>query len=155
MSRGRFHYGLDQVTKPAFSKRGFYHRKLLTDWPQIVGEVLAKASHPKKLIFPKGENTGGTLYIEVYHSGLATELTYLEPMVLEKIAMYFGYRAVGALKLIQKPEGMVVDKKESIYEAKQTPSEATIALVAEVEDEVLREHLLSLGSRLSDVQGQD
>ena len=44
----------------------------------------------------------GTLRLRV-DGPLATELKHLEPQILQRIASYFGYRAVNRLSLIQGP----------------------------------------------------
>lgn len=93
------------VTKPALSKRGFAENKILTDWQLIVGAAIGMNSSPSKLDFYRDKRSEGTLHIEVYDSGLAMELTYMEPVIIEKIATYFGYKAVSRLRITQKPGG--------------------------------------------------
>lgn len=87
---------LPKLTKPLFSARGFAEAGMLNDWPDIVGRPLADYTAPERL------SPDGALEVRV-GGGWAVELQHLEPLVLERIASYFGYRAVTRLVLIQGP----------------------------------------------------
>ena len=93
---------LPKITRPAFGKRGFVEAGVLTDWPVIVGSVLAAETRPMKLSFPRGARSNGTLKIRVT-SAYSTELQHLAPLVIERINRYFGYGAVARLTLSQGP----------------------------------------------------
>lgn len=87
---------LHKVTEKIYRKRGFAAAGVVNNWPAIVGEDLARYSMPERL------GGDGTLRLRV-DGPLATELKHLEPQILERIASYFGYRAVNRLSLIQGP----------------------------------------------------
>ena len=87
---------LPKVTKPLFRARGFAEAGVLTDWPDIVGRPLADFTCPERL------GRDGALQVRV-SGGWALELEHLEPVVLERIASYCGYRAVTRLALLQGP----------------------------------------------------
>lgn len=89
---------LPKVTAPIFKKRGFAEAGILTDWPAIVGEHLARHTMPEKIAFARGARSAGTLHV-VTESAFAPELQHLEPQVLERINGYFGYFAVGKLRI--------------------------------------------------------
>ena len=90
---------LPAVTRGLFKKRGFAQSDVLTQWRAIVGDALADRCCPERLIWR--ENDGGaTLRIRV-ESAWAPELQHLEPIVIERINTYFGYRAVGRLQITQ------------------------------------------------------
>ena len=90
-----------KVAKPALGRRGLAAGRVVADWPEIVGAELAGQCLPERLI-SGGAGHGGVLHIRVA-GPLATELQHLEPLVIEKINTYFGYRAVERLRLIQGP----------------------------------------------------
>lgn len=94
---------VEGLAKTAFKKRGFAESRMLADWPSIVGPMLAKVSQPQSLNFPVGLRDNGTLCIRVDAGGWATEIQHLEPIILDKIATYFGYRAVARLSITQAP----------------------------------------------------
>jgi hypothetical protein len=93
---------LAAVTKAAFRKRGFTRREILTQWPAIVGELLARYSCPERLQFGRDRNQGATLVVRA-GSGFATELQHLHPIVLDRINTFFGYQAVARITIIQGP----------------------------------------------------
>ena len=91
---------LPKVTGKAFGRRGLAAGGLVADWPSIVGEQLAAVSLPRGL-----SRTGqGTLTLRV-ESGHALTLQHLEPLVIERVNGYLGYRAVARLRLQQGPLG--------------------------------------------------
>ncbi|MCD6035618.1 MAG: hypothetical protein K0R63_1359 [Rickettsiales bacterium] len=146
---------LSSLLAPALKTRGFAEQRILTDWQLIVGELLARYSTPKKLQFPGSERKDGVLHVEVYDSGLAMQLQHLEPQLLEKIATYFGYRAVGKLKILHRirPAGFIPAPALKVAPPLDvTPSEKEVLTqqVAGIEDPALAEILLSLGGRVID-----
>ena len=50
---------LPRIARPAFGKRGFVEASVLTDWPVIVGSVLAEETRPMRLSFPRGARAEG------------------------------------------------------------------------------------------------
>ena len=93
---------LPKITRSAFGKRGFVEAGVLTDWPEIVGSVLAAETRPMKLSFPRSTRSNGTLQIRVT-GAYSTVLQHLAPLVIERINRYFGYGAVARLTLSQGP----------------------------------------------------
>ncbi len=98
MARGPRRLGavVPKITLAAFGKKGFAEARVLTNWSQIVGEELAARTCPEKI------GRDGSLTVRAA-SGFALELQHLEPLVLERIATYFGYRAVTRLLIRQGP----------------------------------------------------
>jgi len=92
-----------RLTKPLFGKRGMADGRIVGEWAEIVGPLLAKSSLPQRIVHPRGERIGGTLHLKVAPGGLATELQHLEPLLIERINGHFGYRAVARLALVQAP----------------------------------------------------
>lgn len=80
----------------AFRRYGFSRREIIARWPDIVGSALADCSLPERLTFPRDDRHGGSLYIRVQGS-MAVELQHFEPMVIDRINSYYGYRAVERL----------------------------------------------------------
>ena len=89
------------MLEPAARRRGLAEAKLLTDWPTVVGPLLAARCHPIRLS-PRSDSPGGVLVLHVAGAA-ALELQHSEPQILERINGYFGYGAVGRLRLIQAP----------------------------------------------------
>lgn len=93
---------VQKAARHSFKQYGFAEQRILSDWPLIVGEQFAAVSLPQQLSFPAGKKNGGTLTIHVSGSW-ASEVQHMEPYILEKIAAYFGYRAVARIKIVQAP----------------------------------------------------
>ncbi len=134
-----------KVTGPLFRKRGFAEAGMLTNWPEIIGEVLARRTAPQRISYPRGERTDGTLYIRV-ESAWATDLQHLSPQVIERINSYFGYRAVARLAISQGtvPAGTDPAPAENPPPISGQPPPIATGDVAKINDEDLRAALASL-----------
>lgn len=150
---------LPRVTKPIFQKRGFAEAGILTDWPAIVGEHLARHTMPEKIAFARGARTAGVLHV-VSESAFAPELQHLEPQVIERINGYFGYYAIGRLRIqhgrvIRAPLDAARDHAaRSLPGARATPkyagetAEAATSAVRQMTESVADEPLRAALERL-------
>jgi hypothetical protein len=130
------------LTHKAFAERGFHEAAVLTDWPAIVGDALADQCAAIQL------DHNGTLVVRA-EGPTATRLQHLEPQILDRIATYFGFRAVKRLTLRQGP---VAGRQPPPRTARIDCPEPPDSLESELEnvpDEALREALLRLGSRIA------
>lgn len=99
---------LPRITGRVLGKRGFATADILGAWPGIVGQDIAAHCVPRKLDRPRpgqrrsAQAPGGTLTLRV-EAGYALEIQHLEPLLLERINSYFGFRAVTRLRLLQGP----------------------------------------------------
>ena len=84
---------IEPLTRPVLKAQGLAGSRILTEWESIVGPKLARHCVPEKLSFPRGQKTGGTLVIST-ENGFATELQHMQPIILERMAAYFGYQAI-------------------------------------------------------------
>ncbi len=143
---------VSRVAGPVIRKRGLAEGRILTDWPRIVGDQIAACTCPEKLT-PGKDGMDGTLVIRVA-GGWATELQHLEPVFVEKINGYFGYRAVGHMRLRQGPlpADYTLSRRQLSTESQELDSSARAeidATVAQVSDPEIRAALASLGNALS------
>ncbi|MBP1532286.1 MAG: DUF721 domain-containing protein [Alphaproteobacteria bacterium] len=139
------------LAKQLLGQNGFTHIELLSAWPQIVGEQIAKYSLPHKLIFSKNQGDNGTLTIMTLSGAFAMEIQQNEGIILQKINAFFGYNAVGKIRIIQNsnPEDFLQAKKpygkvkKTVVSAEE---EAYITeLIKDISDEKLRNTLENLG----------
>lgn len=86
----------------ALRRRGFTESRIVSDWPAIVGEVLAADTAPEKLVFPRGTTGGGTLHLRVAGAA-ALEVQHQIPVIIERINTVFGYGAIARIALMQGP----------------------------------------------------
>ncbi len=93
---------IGKSSRAALVKRGFAQADILTHWSSIVGPNLANFSSPEKLSYSRQSNKDATLRIRVA-PGWAPEFQHFEPLLIERINSFFGYRAVSRLQLFQAP----------------------------------------------------
>lgn len=135
-----------RLTKPIFAKRGLAAGAIVAEWAAIVGPKLADESAPEKIVYPTGQNTEGTLHLRVANGGLAVELQHLQPLLLERINGYFGYRAVARLRLTQGPMTKPPARAGGAPRALEPAEEEALARsLADVADPDLRARLEALG----------
>lgn len=136
---------VSKITRKVLKQRGFAEAGIITDWPAIVGAEIALESAPEKLVYPPGERLGGVLHIRVA-GALATELQHLEPLVIERINGYFGYRAVARLRLLQGPLPVEKTAPPAARRRLEPGEEAALREgLAEVPDDDLKAALERLG----------
>ncbi len=137
------------ITKDALRKRGFFEYRLIEEWPLVVGEHLARCSIPLKVAFEMQKRSDGVLHIQVL-SSMALEFQHLQPMILDRIASYFGYKAIARMVLHQtsalpSPDPIPVAKPSSVASI-PVGLEPTLAACT---DDDLRQSLTSLAQVIS------
>jgi hypothetical protein len=130
---------------PIFQKYGFVQARILLEWEHIMTPKFAKLCEPVKVAFPYKQRNNGCLYLRST-SSMATEITYLEPQILEKINQYFGYQAIGKISIHHGPLQRVrVEKRPKEHELSEETKTSLDAQVESIENDRLRDVLLSLG----------
>ncbi|MFV0493236.1 MAG: DUF721 domain-containing protein [Pseudorhodobacter sp.] len=88
----------DRIRK-AGESRGFAVTRLLTAWPEIVGEATARMTRPVKIGYGKG-GLGASLTLLV-QSAHAPMVQMQLPQIREKVNACYGYNAVARILLTQ------------------------------------------------------
>jgi hypothetical protein len=137
---------LPTVAGGVLRRRGFAEPRVVTDWAAIIGPELARDTVPERLTFAKGAQDGGVLRIRAA-GPLALELQHLEPLVIERINGYFGYRAVAKLTFVQAPAAPSRRRRPGSRDVPLAAgAEARLVdMLAGVEDDTLRASLDRLG----------
>ena len=136
---------IEPLTRPVLKSQGLAGSRLLSQWQEVVGEAMAARSYPAKLSFPRGKTTDGTLTIAV-ENGFATEIQHMMPIILERLATYYGYKAVSRIIIshsyaqTQKPKPVKPQNKIDIDYTK---------LADDITDKELKEALSSFANTLS------
>lgn len=137
-----------KIVQPVFKARGLMEGKIITHWPQIVGERFASLALPEKIVFPKGKKGEGILYLSVTSSS-SLLIHYAQGLILEHVNTFFGYKAIAKLHM---NHGFIPPKVEA--EKKPPPplsQEETEWLMGQTEsitDPDLKEHLDRLGQAI-------
>ncbi len=147
---------MPRIAGAAFEKHGFPSADLLSDWPEIIGAEFAGITAPERLVWPRGvepepdndrppvgfknaRRIAATLVLRV-EGPRAVEIQHIAPQLLERINIYFGYRAISELRLVQGPVNRQPDPKPP------QPSNEPVPIDTDIEDEDLRTALARLGA---------
>lgn len=91
---------LPAVGGAAFRRFGFVQSSVVTRWPEIVGEKLARVSTPESIRFPAGKKLEGTLTLGV-RGAHAAMMAHVTPEITERVNRFFGYAAVARIVIRQ------------------------------------------------------
>lgn len=86
---------------PIVRKRGLARAELLAWWPDIVGAAYAEATVPERIRWPR-DGKAATLFVRCDPS-LVLQFQHEADRVRERLNSYFGYVAIGAVRIVQKP----------------------------------------------------
>ncbi|MGL9733107.1 MAG: DciA family protein [Wolbachia sp.] len=75
--------------------------RLILNWRSIVGEEIAKCTKPKKISYAQNINSG-ILHLVVTNDRKALEIQHIVSLLIEKITIFFGYKAVYDIKIKQE-----------------------------------------------------
>lgn len=89
-----------KITDVAIRKRGFVETSLIHKWTSIVGKEIAAWSVPNRLAFLRGSTLDATLHLDVL-SARALEIQHNELVILERINVVFGYKAINKIAIRQ------------------------------------------------------
>lgn len=136
---------IGKTTRATLVRRGFAQADILSKWESIVGPTLARASSPERMSFNRQHNREATLKVRVA-PGFAPEFTQFEPLIIERINSFFGYKAVGRLNLVQAPIKLPKKpEKRSLPEPSKSEIEDFERQLSHVHDDDLRTRLAHLG----------
>lgn len=137
---------LPRIAGKALGKQGLGEAHLVQHWAEIVGERFAEVTSPEKLSFTRGARRDGTLRLRVA-PGIALEIQHGEPVLLERINGFFGYRAVARLSLQQTwtPRRPSPPRLRALSEPETAELDRRVAPVG---DESLRTALKRLGAAI-------
>ncbi len=144
------------LAKRALDKRGFVDASIVNEWPSIAGTLIGGNSLPEKISFPRDRKKPGTLHLRLENGALSTEVMHFEPVLLERLNRFFGFRAVGRIKIIQGP--LPVDQKKVRPALPPIKAETRIAIeqsLDTVADGEIRDALMQLGKHVAQRRAVD
>lgn len=131
------------------ASRGFAETRVLTDWPTIAGDRLARICQPVKIDYRKNR-LDATLVLWA-EGAVGPEVECQAPQIIERVNSYYGYRAVTRIKITQVLSGAGGFAESQKPFATPPPRlgeaerGAVSTLVENVGDERLRDALFDLG----------
>lgn len=144
------------LAKRALDKRGFVDASIVNEWPTIAGALIGGNSLPEKISFPRDRSKPGTLHLRLENGALSTEVMHFEPVLLERLNRFFGFRAVGNIKIIQGP--LPSENKRTrplLPPIKAEAREAIEHSLDTVEDTEIRDALIQLGTHVAQRRAVD
>ena len=96
---------------PIARKRGLARAELLAWWPDIVGAAYAGRTAPERIRWPR-DGKAATLVVRCDPS-LSLQFAHETDRVRERLNAYFGYPAVGAIRIVQRPIGLQDEKPKA------------------------------------------
>lgn len=146
---------IGSAISPVCRKRGFASFDLLAAWPDIVGERYAERVQPERILWPRRPSDDPDQRIDpatlVVHTDGATALilSHELPQLIERINTFFGWGAIGRIKILQKPvqrpQKTQAERKRPLTAQEESRLEEQ---VAGVENDRLREALKKLGQEV-------
>lgn len=139
-----------RAIEPVTARRGFATADLIAAWPEVAGPAYAGCTAPEKISWPRhaseDEPAAGTLYLRV-DGPRAIFVQHDLPQILERVNAFFGYRAIGQIRIIQSP---VTNVKTAPSADRTTPldpsaEQALAETLGDIDDDRLRAALARLG----------
>jgi hypothetical protein len=141
---------------PACRKRGFASVDIVTAWPDIVGERYGSRVQPDKLIWPRQPELSdpekpplpATLVVHT-DGATALMLSHDSSQVIERINTFYGWAAIGRIKILQKPvRTKRPEPPKPLRSLTKREEEKLDKSLEGVENDRLREALKKLGAQV-------
>ncbi|AXS39522.1 DciA family protein [Breoghania sp. L-A4] len=144
----------------ACRKRGFATADLIANWPDIVGDRYAETTQPDTLSWPRRREGASDGAVEPATLVVRTDgptglyLAHELPQVVERINMFFGWAAVGRIKIVQKPLTRKKRRAPTVPRPLDAAEQARLdGTIAGVENEKLHDALARLGRAVLSKRG--
>ena len=140
-----------QLARETFQRHGFASEQIAAQWPAIVGEPLASVAKPERIKWPRTAESqkhklGGTLVLRT-PAGLALEVHYEIPRIIERVNQFLGYGAITAVKVVQSGDPPSLPPKPKLRSPEAT--KAWNAAITGIEDDELKSALARLALEVS------
>lgn len=90
---------INQIVKKAIGGDNKVLGEMVINWNKIVGDEIADATMPSKIYSAKEKGQQiNVLYINITNGAYGLKIAYQQEMIIEKIAVYFGYRAINKIR---------------------------------------------------------
>lgn len=141
---------------PACRKRGFASVDIVAAWADIVGERYGGRVQPDRLIWPRRPDLSdpdrppepATLVVHT-DGATALMLSHDSVQVIERINTFYGWAAVGRLKILQRPVQTRLQKQpKRLRELTQSEEKRLEESLEGVENDRLRQALKKLGAQV-------
>lgn len=138
---------LGKVIDPIYQQQGFIRAKIILDWHLIMGDKFANFCVPEKIHFPFEKRTGGRLVIKTT-SSFAVEISHFEPIIINRINQYFGYKAVERINISHTFMTPLRQKRRAIRVISEEQKVELEQQLEEINSPPLKKALFNLGAAI-------
>lgn len=142
----------------AAARRGIAEARLISAWPDIVGQSIAAVSRPVKVRHRRvgseeQQRQEGVLVLAVSGAS-ATEIEFFTPQIIERVNAAYGYGAITEVAITQAhaplpPLGKLENPRQATLEDLTNDARNRLeAMTRPVEDDALRDALTRLGANV-------
>lgn len=137
------------ILDPVLRRRAGLSLGLVQSWDEIVGERLALLTRPERIAWPRRMNEDdpfqpATLVIAC-EGRAALHLQHETGEVIARVNAFLGFAAIARIRIVQKPVAVAARPPRRQRALSRDEAARLERMVAEVEDDGLREALSRLG----------
>lgn len=140
---------LTNLLSPLFSgskKEFIIINNLVKNWEEIIGAKYAKLCYAKSVSFDKTQKSA-KLTIAVYNAAVGFFLENSSEIILERIATFYGYRAISKIIIRQEPK--IIASDEAIeFKLPQDQEKFLEEKISQIENKELAATLQKLGREI-------
>lgn len=140
------------IVDPVLARRAGINTALLGSWEDIVGDSFADCTRPEKIAWPRrgdlaedGGHRPGVLTIAC-EGARALFLSHAQGELISRINGFFGYPAIGQIRIVQKPVSNAVLRRPSPKKLQGEKAKRLETLMDGIEDDNLRRAIVRLGT---------
>lgn len=118
---------------------------LRKNWPKIIGDKYCDFTYVKDIKISK--DAVRTLKLEMYNPTISFLLSAEIDNIIENITIYYGYKIIDDIKLIQKPSNISLKKNKKIEDNLELTSNLE-SQIGNIKDTELKDILIKLGKEI-------
>ena len=146
-----------ELIAEALAARGLGQASLVTDWPAIVGQTLARHARPIELQWPlraarrdqDAATAPATLVLRV-EGAFALEAQHSAAVIVDRVNAHLGWRCVERIAFRQGPMPPGREEHRPAPPPSDASENAALAAASSIVDDGLRDGIARLGARAID-----
>lgn len=92
---------VNKIIRKIFTRQHPLLTEIIINWHKIVGLKFSHKANPLKISTSKEKGLKiNILHIQVENSGLSLEMSFQQEIIIERISVYLGFKAIHKLRLI-------------------------------------------------------
>jgi hypothetical protein len=144
------------VVEPTLAARGLGEMSIVTHWPEIVGEAIARYARPIQIQWPPrgakrsvDETAPATLVLRI-DGAFALEAQHASAAIVERVNAHLGWRCIEKVAFRQGPLGELKKPQRGLPPPSARAEAQAASLAERIDDEELRRAMTKLGARVID-----